>query len=112
MKSESDNIVTGVLKHGVEVLAQGLELKPVTVPVKNVTGWMAITFALLLVGAKFTMDLAASTTLKGIAVGVIVVAFLMFVAALLLQWNRSLLWHRTHVSGRRAETSATASRPN
>ena len=111
MKSESSNAVTSILKHGADVVSQGLELKPVTAPVKNVTGWMAITFALLLVGAKFTMDLAASATLKEIAVGVIVVSFLLFVAALLLQWNRSLLWHRTLVSGRRGSISATDSRP-
>jgi hypothetical protein len=85
----------------VDVVAQGLELKPVTGPIKNVTLWMLITFSIFLIGAKLAMDLAASARMRKIAVGAIVVSFLLFVDALLLQWNRSLLWHRALFEGKR-----------
>ena len=67
------------LKIGVDTVAQGLELRPVTGPVKNSPVLVAAILAIPFIGAALNMP----------AVG-----FMLAVAVLLLQWNRSLLWHR------------------
>ena len=50
------NYFAGVVRRGADAVAEGLELKPVSGPVKNVTGWIVITFAILLIGAKVAMS--------------------------------------------------------
>lgn len=90
--------LASVVKHLADIVVEGLELKPVSGPVKNATAWIVITFAILLIGAKLAMS-----------VGAVVVVFLLFVAVLLLQWNRSLLWHRALLTGRRGTPSPTGS---
>jgi len=94
MNPETDKL-RNALKLCADLVAQGLERKPVTGPVKNVAGRIFIVLAAVLVSAKLTMDFAASETLKQLAIGVAVVSFLLAVSAMLLQWNRSLLWHRS-----------------
>jgi len=55
MKANGDYFA-GVVRRGADAVAEGLELKPVSGPVKNATGRIAITFAILLIGAHVAMS--------------------------------------------------------
>jgi hypothetical protein len=94
MKSTISRLL-GIVKLSVNFVAQGLEMKPVTGPVKNITGWISGTLTAVLFGAKILIHLWPSGILNQIIVSVAAVSFLLAVASMLLQWNRSLLWHRS-----------------
>jgi hypothetical protein len=54
MKSQSAKLPS-LTSAGLDFVAQGFEMKPVTGPVKNVTGWISVTLAAVLLGAKLVM---------------------------------------------------------
>ena len=85
-------------------VAEGLEMNPVNSPVKNVTCWIWGVFAAVLLGVKLAMHLWPSVILNQVAAWLVVVSFLFAIAATLLQWNRSLSWHRSLLAGAQRRT--------
>ncbi len=75
-------------------MAQGLELRPARGPVKNIGLMVGIILGIVLVACKLAMDFTASSTVRQIALWAAAGAFLLAMAVLLLQWNRSLLVSR------------------
>jgi hypothetical protein len=109
MKSPFGTLCT-LLKAGLELVGEGLEMMPVTGPVKNVTGWISGTLVAVLVGVKVAMYVWPSGATNQIAVWVAAASFVLAISAMLLQWNRSLLWQRSLLASAGQESASDALR--
>jgi hypothetical protein len=99
MRAARGYFLAHILK-AVDAVGQGLELRPVTGPVKDISLVVSVVLIILFIGAKVAMGLTNDTFVRQTTTTIVTVAFMLGIAVLLLQWNRSLLWHRSRSDSR------------